>query len=186
MAISRCSLAVSSLEALVNCHGVAVVGTNGDGNGQDEDSNGEGVALPGDNWVDVVIHFVGTQEVGEHVEEESPYLDSPVTLLQLDVTVVDIEVVHDDWQNVAVNVHGDVPGQEVIHTQVMIGGLMSLHHLYVVSVIRIWERDFQSYWKDHWEENAPETNDDTDVGLLSELEPDGGSGGPVVWVSLGK
>jgi len=181
-------LAVSSLEALVDCHGVAVVGTNGDGNGQAEDSNGEGVALPGDDWVDVVSHFVGTQEVGEHVEEQSPNLDSPVTLLQLDVTVVDVQVVHDDWDNVAVNVHSDVPGQEVIHTQVWLGSLMGLHHLCVVSVIlsMLWVRVFQGSWKDHWEEDTPETNDDTDVGLLGELEPDGGCGGPVVWVALGE
>jgi len=181
-------LAVSSLEALVNCHGVTVVGTNGDGDGQAEDSNGVGVALPGDDWVNVVVHLVGTQEVGEHVEEESPYLDSPVTLLQLDVTVVDVEVVHDDWQNVAVNIHSDVPDQEVIHTQVWFGGLMGLHHLCVVSVIHIilWVRVIPECWKDHWEEDAPETNDDTDVGLLSELEPDGGSSGPIVWVALGK
>ena len=64
-----------------------------DADGEVED--GERVAVPGDDWVDVVAGVEESKPVGEHIEVSVEYHQFPVDLQQFDVRVVDVESGHD-------------------------------------------------------------------------------------------
>lgn len=123
--------------------------------------------------------------VGVHVEEESPHLNSPVLFQQSDIRVVDVNLSHYNWNNVAQNVDCDVPCQEIADTNIVhfFSSVFSFHCFCVVAFLAIESGKTNKCWYKCWEEDNPESNGHSNVSLLGELEPVECSYSPVIWVS---
>ena len=121
------------------------------GDCQEEHTNSLWVALPVNDWIHLTFKVEESKVVREHIEEPVPGHQFPVSCEQLDVGVVDVGPGHKQWccmQN------GPVDKCEV--------GLG-------VPRGRTWQVvDIEN---DHWHQDDPEAEGDSQVQAVGHLEP---------------
>lgn len=183
----------SSLKALFHQVANTVVSGCHDRDTESENTKGEWIAFPSDNWVNGMALVHSSKQVGEDVEASMPDGDCPINFQQLDVGEVKVDRSENDRQDMEVDVQCNFSDQEPANTDISFmlgfgkmlfdvmhsfGGIGTLFFIREASTANALKG-----WEEHGEEDGPESNGNSDVDAVSSLKPCESSYLPVFWVS---